>query len=204
MVTIAIQAGGRSSRLGRDKAFVSLAGKPIIEHLLERIQGLGDELLITTNQPKAYSHLDIRTIPDTMPDGGALAGILTALTAAKGESVLVLACDMPFVSRPLLEHQLGLAERADIIVPRIGDYLEPLHAVYKVRTCRPAVVQALASGERRIISFFSHLRILPVEGATLEKLDPQGLSFFNVNTPEDLARAEKLLTGGPDASRERP
>jgi molybdopterin-guanine dinucleotide biosynthesis protein A len=203
MLTIAIQAGGQSLRMGRDKAFIPLAGKPLIEHLIARIQGLGDELLITTNQPQAYTHLGIRTVSDSIQRGGALVGIHTALTSANGDTVLVLACDMPFVSRPLLEHQLDLAPSADIIIPRIGEHFEPLHAVYQVHSCLPAVESAIAAGEERIINLFTHLRVLPVERATLEQLDPQGHSFFNVNTPDDLAHAEQMLAGGT-LSHEHP
>jgi molybdopterin-guanine dinucleotide biosynthesis protein A len=196
MVTVAIQAGGFSRRMGRDKALIPLVGKPLIEHLLSRVEGLGEEILITTNRPQDYRYLGFRLASDPVPGEGALPGLHTALEAAAGDAVLVLACDMPFVSRPLLEHLLNLSPEADVVIPRhLGKY-EPLHAVYRKQVCLPALKSSLASGKMRIISFFNTVKVLTVEHEDLARLDPRGLSFFNVNTPEDLARAERLLLEG--------
>jgi molybdopterin-guanine dinucleotide biosynthesis protein A len=196
MVTIAIQAGGFSRRMGRDKGLIPLAGKPLIEHLLARVEGLGEEILITTNRPQEYTYLGFRLASDPVPGEGALPGLRTALEAAAGDTVLVLACDMPFVSRPLLEYLLNLSPEADVVVPRrLGKY-EPLHAVYRKQVCLPALETSLADREMRIISFFNAVKVLTVEQEALAGLDPQGLSFFNVNTPEDLALAERLLQEG--------
>jgi molybdopterin-guanine dinucleotide biosynthesis protein A len=193
MLTIAIQAGGGSQRLGSDKALLPLAGKPLIEHLLMRVGDMGDDILVTTNRPQDYAFLGIRSVPDPVPGLGALNGLHTALNAAHGGSVLVLACDMPFVSRPLLEHLISLASRADVVVPCHEGYFEPLHALYNKQPCLPAIEAALAAGEKRLISFYPQVNVLSVEGAELSRLDPRGLSFFNVNTPETLAQAERIL-----------
>jgi len=148
MLTVAVQAGGRSSRMGSDKALLRLDGIPLIERLLQRVSGLGEEILITTNRPQDYQYLGLRMASDPEPGAGALHGLHTALEAARGQTVLVLACDMPFVSRPLLEHMLRLAEAADLVVPRRGGEYEPLHAVYS-KGCLPALEAALQQGERR-------------------------------------------------------
>ncbi len=169
-----------------------LAGKPLIEHVLQRVEGLGDELLITTNRPEAYAHLGARLVSDSTPGAGPLGGLQTALRAASGKAVLVVACDMPFVERGLLEHMLDMISDADVVIPRKDGLIEPLQAVY-ARHCLPAVEKALQKGEQRVVSFFPEVRVLNVEGETLERLDPDELSFFNINTPEDLERAEALL-----------
>lgn len=194
MITVAIQAGGRSLRFGRDKALVPLGGRPLIQHLLDRVAGLGEEILVTTNRPQDYRGLSLRLASDTLPGGGALAGLQTSLNAARGETVLVLACDMPFVSRGLLEHLLDLASQADVVAPVRGGEFEPLHAVY-ARSCLPAVDAALLAGERRVISFYPRVSVRPVDEAEIAIYDPDGLSFFNVNTPQDLAQAERILGG---------
>ena len=194
MITVAIQAGGQSQRMGRDKALISLGGRPLIVHVLDRVVGLGDEILITTNQPQAYTAFGGRLVSDAAPGAGALAGLHTALSAARGETVLVLACDMPFVSRPLLAHMLSLAPEADVVAPRPGGEYEPLHAVY-ARSCLPAVEAALQAGEERVISFYPKVRVKVVEEPELAAYDPAGLSFFNINTPVDLTRAEEILAG---------
>ncbi len=193
MITIAVQAGGKSSRMGEDKALIRLAGIPLIERVLARIDGLANEILITTNRPETLTHLNLRMVGDEVPGAGALHGLKTALDAARGEIVLVLSCDTPFVSRELLEHLLSRAHDADAIVPKHGDKYEPLQAVYNKTHCLIAVEAALGSGERRMISFYPQVHVLPIEEPILSKLDPSGLSFFNVNTAEDLERADQLL-----------
>lgn len=169
-----------------------LAGKPLIEHVLQRVEGLGDELMITTNRPEAYAHLGARLVSDRISGAGPLGGLQTALRAAIAETVLVVACDMPFVERGLLEHMLGLTSGADVVIPRRGGFYEPLQAVY-ARRCLPAVEKALDAGKQRVVSFFPEVRVFTVEGATLDRLDPDGLSFFNINSPEDFKKAEALL-----------
>ncbi len=193
MITIAVQAGGKSSRMGEDKALIRLAGIPLIERVLARIDGLADEILITTNRPETLTHLNLRMAGDEVPGAGALHGLKTALDAARGEIVLILSCDTPFVSRELIEHLLSRAHDADAIVPKHGDKYEPLQAVYNRSRCLPAVEAALGSGERRMTSFYPQVHVLPIEEPILSELDPSGLSFFNVNTVEDLERADQLL-----------
>jgi molybdopterin-guanine dinucleotide biosynthesis protein A len=195
MLTVSVQAGGRSTRLPGDKALMPLAGKPLIEHVLRRVEGLGDELMITTNRPEAYEYLGVRLVSDADPGAGTLAGLQTALQAARGETILVVACDMPFVQHGVLDHMLGLAKDAEVVVPRRGEFYEPLQAVY-ARRCLPAIGRALEADEKRVVSFFPDVIVRTVEDDVLDKLDPAGLSFFNVNTPEDLEKAEAMLRAG--------
>ena len=201
MKTIVVQAGGRSSRMGEDKALIQLAGTPLIEYVLDRIHGLADEILITTNRPEALAYLDLRMASDEIPSAGALNGLKTALSAALGEMILVLSCDTPFVSRELIEHLLDRAHEADVIVPRRDDKYEPLQAVYNRAHCLPAVETALESGEQRMVSFYKKVHVLPIEEPTLSELDPSGLSFFNINKPEDLDHAKDILKRGEGDTR---
>ncbi len=194
MITIAIQAGGASSRMGRDKGLVPLAGKPMVSHVIDRVRGLGDEILITTNRPQDYGFAGVRLAGDTRPGAGALGGLHTALSAARGETVLVVACDMPLASRRLLEHLLARAPQADVVIPRKDGEYEPLCAVYAKR-CLAFVEAALDEGERRMISFFAQVRVIAVEELEWRAFDPEGLTFFNVNTPQDLAEAERRMAG---------
>ena len=193
MLSVVIQAGGRSSRMGQDKAFVKLAGKAIIEHVLERVSGLGSETLITTNDPKRYARLGLRTVPDSIPGAGALQGLRTALASAGHEHVLLVACDMPFIQRPLLDHILSQANKGDVIVPFPGGRHEPLLALYQREVCLHAVDQVLRAGERRMISFYPLVHVVEIDDARLDELDPARLSFFNVNSPDDVRRAEGIF-----------
>ncbi len=178
--------------MGRDKALLPLGGKPLIEHVLQRVAGLGDEVLITTNRPDDYAFLGLRMVSDRQPGAGALDGLLTALEAARGDRVLLLACDMPFVSRPLLDHMLGIDSDTEVVIPRRGGRLQPLHAIYAA-SCAASVREALKEGEKRMISFFPSVQTWIVEQEILDQYDPNGLSFFNVNTPDDLVQAEQTL-----------
>jgi molybdopterin-guanine dinucleotide biosynthesis protein A len=192
MLTIAIQSGGQSSRMGQDKALVHLGGKPIIEYVLERVEGLGDEILITTNHPADYAYLGIHVEGDADPGAGSLPGLETALKASHHSYTLVLACDMPFVSRPLLEYMIELMPHADIIVPQRQGYFEPMHAIYSQRCLKPIEI-VLKRGETRVVSFYDQVQVRIVDETELAQFDPQGMSFFNINTPQDLIWAEKYL-----------
>jgi molybdopterin-guanine dinucleotide biosynthesis protein A len=192
MVTIAIQAGGKSTRMGRDKAHIQLRGKPLIEHVLSRVQDLGDEVILTTNKPDRLAYLGLKMASDASPVGGALQGLRTALDAASHPRVLVVACDMPFLRRPLLEYLLERSQQdVDVVVPKNGRYYEPLHAVYQTRVL-PEIEASLAAERFRLDSFFPRVDVLPVGDSELDEFDPQRLSFFNVNTPEDLERAREI------------
>jgi len=122
-----------------------------------------------------------------------LSGLRTALLAAHGDKVLVLGCDMPFVSRPLLSHLIELSSQADLVVPKAGGYYEPMHAVYD-RRCLAEIEASLEAGDMKMTSFFPRVHLLTVEDHDLDLLDPERLSFFNINTPEDLAQAERMLS----------
>jgi len=184
--------------MGRDKALIPLGGIPLIEHVLRRTAGLAEDVLITTNQPADFAYLGVRLVLDREPGAGALPGLLTALEAAHGETVLLLACDLPFVCRPLLEHLLSRAPEAQVVVPRWNDDLEPLHAVYS-RSCANAVRAAVQAGQQRVIDILPRVTQQVVDGAAIAKFDPDGWSFFNINTPQDLARAEQVLAERADA-----
>jgi molybdenum cofactor guanylyltransferase len=203
MITIAIQAGGASSRMGRDKGLVPLAGKPMAQHVIDRVRDLGDEILITTNRPQDYAFTGVRLVGDTRPGTGALGGLHTALSAARGETVLVVACDMPLASRPLLEHLLSRAPQADVVIPRRDGEYEPLCAVYAKR-CLAFVEAALDAGQRRVISFFPQVRVIAVEEAEWSAYDPEALTFFNVNTPQELAEAERRMAGMESGGGDAP
>jgi molybdopterin-guanine dinucleotide biosynthesis protein A len=130
---------------------------------------------------------------DPVPGAGALPGLHTALQAAHGEFVLVVACDMPFLNRALLAYQLELASQADVVVPRWQDRYQTMHAIYRRSTCLLAVENALASERKRMISFYDAVKVLEISAETVRQFDPDGRTFFNINTPDDLAQAELLL-----------
>lgn len=195
-LTVAILAGGQSVRMGTDKAFVRLRpdGPTIIETILAGVAGLGDETILITNRPADYAHLGKPMVTDVLPGKGALGGLYTALHSAARPHVLCLACDMPFVVRPLLDYLISLIPEGDAIIPCLGGEAEPFRAVYS-RTCLGPMRAALEAGKMRVVSFFPNVRVRFVDEAEIDHHDPQRLSFFNVNSPADLDTARRLTAG---------
>lgn len=182
--------------MGQPKPLTHLAGRPLIEHVLDRVGQLGDEVLITTNQPEELGYLGIRLAADPaeMAGAGALTGLVTALHAASGERALVVGCDMPFISSALAAHLIGLALEQGpetIVVPRGARGVEPLLSVYPVAVVGTAD-DLVRSGSQKILDLLDRCSLSVVEPAEIARHDLAGLSFFNVNSMEDLAEAESL------------
>lgn len=194
LLTLAIQAGGGSTRMGRDKALLPFLGQPLILRLLDRLQPLASQVLITTNDPAPYAFLGLPLFPDLVPGCGALGGLYTALSAASRPLVAVVACDMPFASPAILAEAARrmVAEEVDVVIPRPPAGLEPLHAVYRRQACLPHVQAALHAGQRKVISWFDSVRLAVMSPRELARLDPSGQAFLNINTPADLAAAEQF------------
>ena len=196
-ISIAIMAGGQSRRMGRNKAFVPLKGKLLIEHVLTRVQALEPaQILIVANDRDAYTRFGIPVYRDVLPGKGALGGIYSALHYSTQSWVLVVACDMPFLNTALLEHlcEIGLqsASSCDAVVPIYHERPQGMHAVYS-RACLEPIRKNLDAGQLRIISFYDQVRVRYVRPDELSQFDPEGLSFRNINTPEDLTAAQQLV-----------
>lgn len=196
MLTVCIQAGGQSSRMGEDKALKPFLGRPLIERVIERLSPIGDEVIVTTNRPEDYGFLNLRLIPDLKPGRGALGGLYTALASAKSPIVGVVACDMPFASPALLEvgSRLLVAEEADVVIAKSDEGYEPLHALYRRATCLPAIEAAIDADQWKVIAWFPQVRVRVLTPEEIKRYDPLGLAFWNVNTPEEFAEAEKIAT----------
>ncbi len=193
--TVAIIAGGQSRRMGQDKAFLEIGGKPLIARVLERSANLGQaETMLITNKPAAYQHLGLPMYPDAQPNTGSLGGIYTALLRAQTPAVLTLACDMPFLNTDLLRLLVGqISDEIDIVVPRVAGYPQALHAIYK-KTCLLPIARQLAAGQLKIIRFYSQMRLRYLDEAEYAAYDPTGQAFTNLNTPAELAQAEAALS----------
>ena len=194
MLTVAIQAGGDSRRMGQDKALIPFLGQPLIQRVMERVVMLADEILVTTNNPDAFGFLQVPLVADVIPGTGALGGLYTALHAAGHPLVAVVACDMPFVNPQILSAARSLLEETgvDVAIARTEDGFEPFHAVYRREVCLAAVGLALAAGERKLISWFPAVQVALLPPEIITRFDPQHLAFWNLNTPQELAQAEVL------------
>jgi molybdopterin-guanine dinucleotide biosynthesis protein A len=192
--TVAILAGGKSSRMGVDKSFVPLLGQPMIERVLARVSNLGQhETILVTNRPDDYSHLSLPMYTDVIPEKGSLGGIYSAITYSQNDYTLALACDMPFVNPELLRYMLTLCAEFDIIVPRVDGYPQGLHAIYR-KTCLGPIGEQLEADRLKVIGFYDSVRVRYLDEPEYLPLDPQKLSFQNINTPQELEAAQLLLT----------
>jgi len=186
-VSAAIMAGGRSKRMGQDKAWIELDGEPLITRVATVLAQVADEVIVVANE-RRYASLGLRVVKDRYPEGGALGGIATGVAAATHDTVLVAACDMPFLSVEVWRLLLGHAGEADVVIPRIGGEYETLHALY-TKACVPHMVRALAENRLRVVAFFDQVRVQAIEEGELRAVDPTLRAFTNVNTPEELASA---------------
>ena len=187
-----ILVGGKSRRFGRNKALEVLEGERLIDRQVRKVKSLFPELLIITNEPELYLDIDATIIKDVIPGQGPLGGIYTGLLFSQGASVFVTACDMPFIQPAVIKHMVKLASDHDVVIPEKQDGLEPLHAIYSSR-CLPHIKQQLDRQVLQVISFFPAMKVLRLPEEEIRQLDPLGLTFFNINTPDDIEWARELL-----------
>ena len=171
--------------MGQDKAWIELEGRPIVQRVIDVLGEVADEVLVVANDAR-FASLGVRVVPDRFPEGGALGGIATGVSAAAHDRVLVAACDMPFLRADLWRLLVERAGGADAVVPKVGGEYETLHALY-TKACLGPMERALASGRLRVISFFPDVRVHEVDEDELRVLDPALRALTNVNTPEELA-----------------
>jgi molybdopterin-guanine dinucleotide biosynthesis protein A len=195
MLSIAILAGGRASRLGTDKADARLCGVPLVQHVTSRLASLdSDDLLLVLQPGQTPPPGSIgRVVRDAAPGQGVLAGMAAALEAARHSWVLMVGCDMPWVSAPLVRYEYSRRQGYDAVVPRLAVGLEPLHAIYH-RRCLATVQSALDRGERRVSRVIKALNVHYVEQNVLAEINPSGRAFVNINTLEELQQAAAWLS----------
>lgn len=194
-VTGIVLAGGRSMRFGREKAFVNLNNRSLIEWTIRSLSYVSNYIIIVTSLEGYDSFLSTRyasqVVVDVVHGKAALGGIFTGLSFASTDYSIVVGCDMPFLNRDLLTYQIGLAENYDAVVPRIDDKVEPLHSVYS-KSCLPSIEKLLHEHTLSISQLFEMIKTRYVTKQEIEQCDPEYLSIFNINTQKDLAIARAV------------
>lgn len=189
--SVAILAGGQSRRMGQEKAFLPVGGRPVIQRVLWSVADLSDDLLIVTNTPDMYRYLGERMVSDVYPGKGALGGVYTAINAALHPHCLVVACDMPFLSTDLLSHLMTLSAGFDVVIPLIREFPETMHAIYG-KACLEPIKMRLSANQLKIIDFFEDVRVQYVSREEVARYDPTFRSFLNMNTPDDWSKLQRL------------
>lgn len=192
-----ILAGGKSRRMGVNKALLVIDGATIIERVVRTIEQVLSEIILVTGDLDSMSGLEpgmtpIRVVDDIHPGVGALGGLHSGLYHAAEDLVFVCACDMPFINPELVKYIIDAAEGFDAAVPVIGDNYEPLMAAYS-KGCVESIEKQIKLGKKQIKSFFGDVRLKEIPEADLRKIDRDLLSLFNINSPEDLSAARRIL-----------
>lgn len=189
-----ILAGGRSRRMGENKAAMMFGGEPLLTRVAHRLLPAVDELLVIGPQTLAPLVPRARVVADALPAIGPLGGLYTALIATTSAHVFLVACDMPFIHPGLVRAMLAFAETrcdVDVVVLEANERVQPLHAVYS-RACLPAAERALKANDHSLHALLAQLAVAAIDAETVRREDPDSLSAFNVNTPDDWQRALSL------------
>ena len=177
---------------GEPKALMELGGKRIIERSVDVLAPVLPDLLIVTNTPELYGFLGLPMVPDVFPDHGSLGGIYTGLKAAKGDAAFTVACDMPFLKAEVVRLVVSRAGEADVVIPKVGEQYETLHALY-AKACLRHMEAALQAERFRVVGFFPKVKVLEIPEAEVARIADPSICFMNVNTPDELTRARALV-----------
>ncbi len=194
-----ILAGGKSLRLGHDKISEKVGSTSLIEKVVTCLEPLNKEIIIVTSKERAFPQLAghlVKIETDILPGMGSLGGIYTGLVKSSSFYNLVVAADMPFLNEPLLRYMIEASDGFDFILPRVGKWFEPLHAVYS-KNCVPAIKSLFDQGKRVIVELFDYVKVRYIEEEEINRFDPDHISFFNINTKEDLDRAKQMWREAP-------
>ena len=203
-VSCIVLAGGKGLRLGRNKVLETVGNKSLLEWVVFHVSFLESDTIIVTAAEQPFTQLTgypkLRIVTDIYPGKSALGGIYSGLVASDSFYNLVVACDMPFLNQNLLRYMIQLTPNFDLVVPRLGSMVEPLHAVYS-KECLAPIEYMIKQDKLSVNELFSLVRVRYVEVEEIDRFDPKHLSFFNINTEADLERARELIKG--DASHDQ-
>jgi molybdopterin-guanine dinucleotide biosynthesis protein A len=197
--SLIVFAGGQATRLGGvNKALLEVGGKPIIQRILDAVDPLVSERFALARREAEPLGYGLRMVTDPEPNAGVLRALANGLAAASRDVCLVVACDMPFVSRLVFERALRLLEddSVHLVIPRDAHGVQPMHAVYRREPVLAAVRQAISRGDYRMNSYFDAVQVRQIEVDEIRCMDPDLRAFTNVNTPEDLELAQRRATQG--------
>lgn len=184
-----ILAGGESRRMGRDKAHLPWGDRTLIEHIIDTLRPITDEIVVVAKDAAPLSHLHARIVEDLIPGAHALGGLYTGLTLAAHEQCFVCACDAPLLNQALVQFLIQQADGWDLVIPRTREGLQPLHAVYR-KSVLSAIEEQLRMRQWDLRALVPNARACIIGPEQIARLDPGALSFFNVNTQEEYATAQ--------------
>lgn len=183
-ITGIILAGGKSSRMDEDKAFIPFSGKPLIEIMINKLTQIYAELIIITNKPRFYEKYGLKTHPDILKGRGPLGGIYTGLITSKDKYNFIAACDMPFLNLDLVRYMIKEIDDYDAVIPEYNGRLQPLCGIYS-KNCIIPIESTLSANNLKVTDLLQHVEVKLISEEEVKRLDPEGLSFTNINTKKD-------------------
>ncbi|MDO8141909.1 MAG: molybdenum cofactor guanylyltransferase [Candidatus Brocadiales bacterium] len=183
-MTAIILAGGKSQRMGSNKAFLKYGDTTFIEHQVMMLSKIFDEIILSANDANAYTSLKLPIVSDMMPGKGPLSGICAGLKRAASSHAFVIACDMPFVDEKLIHYLRSQINGYDVVVPKSSRGLEPMHAFYS-KNCIQPMYRCLEEGRLRVVDFFPEVKVKIVDEKEFAGLDASIKSLINLNTPDE-------------------
>ena len=191
-----VLAGGRGLRLGQDKASEIIGDRSLLERVVSRLTSFNSDILVVTASKRAFLQLNgyprLRAVADIYLNKGPLGGVYAGLKASDSFYNLVVACDMPFLNQALLRYMVQISPGFDLVVPRLGELVEPLHAVYS-RGCLAPIETLLKQDDLSLRQLFALIKVRYVEAEEIDRFDPQHLSFFNINNEADMEKAKRIM-----------
>jgi molybdenum cofactor guanylyltransferase len=194
-VTGVLLAGGKSRRMGQDKRFLSIGEETLFRRGLAVLRSLFDHVLVVVAQDSPPIESDVPIFPDLIPECGSLGGLYTGLKQASTDWVFAVACDMPFLDPATIRHFINLKAERDVVMAKLEQGFQPMHAIYH-RNCLPVMEMFIQAREFKIHRLANHpsLHVRIVLPEDLGSVDPEGRSFYNVNTPADLDAARTIYS----------
>jgi len=193
-----ILAGGKSTRFGHDKVLERIGNTSLLEQVISHIDPICKDIIIVTAKGRAFAqlanHPKIKVVGDIFPGQGSLGGIYTGLVNSESFYNLVVAADMPLLNEDLLRYMIKVANGYDFTLPRVGNWYEPLHAIYS-KNCIDPIKSILEQGKKVIVELFDYVKVRFVDAKEIDKYDPRHLSFVNINTKEDMERVLEIIGG---------
>ena len=195
-VTGVLLAGGKSRRMGEDKRFLSVGEETLFERSLAVLRSVFETVFVVIAQDSPALRSDVPVLRDLVPDCGSLGGLYTGLKQAATPYVFVVACDMPFLNPATVRYFMEIKGDQDVVMAKLENGLHPMHALYH-RRCLPVMEDLMKAQELKIQQLATHpaLRVRLIQPAEFSTVDPEGRSFYNVNTPSDLEAARSIQDG---------
>lgn len=190
-VSCVILAGGKSSRIGQEKAFLKIGERTIIEEQMSTLYNIFDEIIIVTNNRNSFKNMDTKVVTDIVPDSGPLGGLYSGLSVSSNIHSFLIGCDMPFINLELIKYMIENIGENDIIIPLSTKGKETLFAIYSLN-CLETIRQQIELRNLKLLDILKFHKVRYIPHEEIEKFDPKESSFFNVNSPKDYEKALRI------------